>query len=193
MNEAQDGTLVISDKQLACKMLRGAGLPYDKKAQVLFNCGGVYEPQRMETVLRVSFPRIGESERKLGLVVPRARQGLRGDLHDNRVVLKRNDDKVRDGCYRDTKTVHECEEVPEYLEEVGDEDDNEVLLQDGGSDESPDDGDPEEEQDEPGEELATFMAAWRTKKKTNDHRLSRGFAPKGAGKSVPNPGSPSRT
>ena len=31
------------------------------------------------------------------------------------------------------------------------------------------------------------------KKKTNDHRLSRGFAPKGAGKSSPAPGSPSKS
>ena len=35
--EAQDLNIVISDKQLASKMLRGAGLPQEKKAQVLFN------------------------------------------------------------------------------------------------------------------------------------------------------------
>ena len=182
--EAQDSTLVISDKQLASKMLRGAGLPYDKRAQVLFNCGGVYEPQRMETVLRVSFPRIGESERKLGLVVPRARQGLRGEVHDNRPVSKRNDDRTREGRYRDTKTVHECDDVQEYTEEDGEEDENEVF--------SPDDGDQEDEPEDQGEELET-LAAWRAKKKTNDHRLSRGFAPKGAGKPAPTPGSPSRS
>jgi hypothetical protein len=66
-------------------------------------------------------------------------------------------------------------------------------LQDGASDESPDDGDLEDEQEDPGEELETFMAAWRAKKKTNDHRLSRGFAPKGAGKSAPSSGSASKT
>ena len=39
--EAQDPNIVITDKQWASKMLRGAGLPYDKKAQIFFNCGGV--------------------------------------------------------------------------------------------------------------------------------------------------------
>ena len=54
--EAQDRNILISDKQLASKMLRGAVLPQKKRAQVLFNCGGLYDPLRMETVLRVSFP-----------------------------------------------------------------------------------------------------------------------------------------
>ena len=68
--EAQDPNIVISEKQHASKMMRGAMLPHDKKAQVLFNCGGVYDPLRMETVLRATFPKIGDTERKLGLVVP---------------------------------------------------------------------------------------------------------------------------
>ena len=115
--EAQDSTLVISDRQLASKMLRGAGLPHEKRAQVLFNCGGIYEPLRMETVLRVSFPRIGDFERKQGLVVPRARQGYRAES-TNRPVFKRNDAKSRDGRYkRDTKTVHECEDLQEDTDE----------------------------------------------------------------------------
>ena len=37
---------------------------------MLINCGGLYDPQRLETVLRVSFPRIGDTERKLGTVRP---------------------------------------------------------------------------------------------------------------------------
>ena len=102
-------------------------------------------------------------------------------MHDNRPVFKRNDDKAQNGRYRDTKTVHECDDVQEFIEEDGEEDENEVFLQAGGSEESLDDGDQEDEQGNQGEELETFMAAWRAKKKTNDHRLSRGFAPKGAG------------
>ncbi len=60
----QDQTSVISDKQLASKMLRGAGLPREKKAQVLFNRGGVCDPFRTEAVLRVTFPKINYIERR---------------------------------------------------------------------------------------------------------------------------------
>ena len=52
--EAQDHHLFTSDTELASKMLRGAGLPQEKRAQVLFKCGGIYDPLRMETVLRAS-------------------------------------------------------------------------------------------------------------------------------------------
>ena len=38
--EAQDPDIKVSKQQLASKMLRGAGLPQEKRAQVLFNCGG---------------------------------------------------------------------------------------------------------------------------------------------------------
>ena len=38
--ETQDATVVISDKQHASKMLCGAKLPNEKRAQVLLNCGG---------------------------------------------------------------------------------------------------------------------------------------------------------
>ena len=193
--EAQDITLVISDKQLASKMLRGAGLPQDKKAQVLFNCGGIYEPLRMETVLRVSFPRIGDFERKQGLVVPRARHEYRAES-TNHPAFKQNGDKPRDGRYKkDTKTVHECDDVQVDTDEECEDDKNEVFLQDGGqSEDTQEDGDQENDQEELGGEefLETFMAAWRAKKKTNEHRLSRGFAPKGAGKSTSVPSSPSK-
>ncbi len=76
--EVQYENLIISDKQLASKMLRGAGLPQEKRAQVLFNCGGVCDPLRMETILRVSFPPIGEFERRQGLVVPRSLSNISG-------------------------------------------------------------------------------------------------------------------
>ena len=70
--ETQDTSVVITSKMLASKMLRGAGLIAEKRAQVLFNCGGVYDPDRLETVLRVSFPRVHEQERRA--VVPSGRR-----------------------------------------------------------------------------------------------------------------------
>jgi hypothetical protein len=108
--EAQDQYVVASDKHLASKMLRGAGLPHDdEKAQVLFNCGGIYDPLRMETVLRLSFPMTGDSERKRRLVVPRCQQGSRqGD--SSRTVFRRKDDKTRESR-KETHVVHECEDV----------------------------------------------------------------------------------
>ena len=52
--EAQDPAVVISKKQHASKMLRGARLALERRAQALFNCGGVYDPSRMETVPRAT-------------------------------------------------------------------------------------------------------------------------------------------
>ena len=49
--EAHDEDVVISAKQMASKMLRGSGLPSEKRAQVLFNAGGKYVPDRIATVL----------------------------------------------------------------------------------------------------------------------------------------------
>jgi len=79
--EAQDSNLIVSEQQLASKMLRGANLPQEKRAQVLFNCGGVYDPKRMETVLRVTYPRIAEQERRQGIVMPRKRTEDRSGWH----------------------------------------------------------------------------------------------------------------
>ena len=64
--ESMDSASKISDQALASKMLRGAGLSHEKRAQALINCGGVYDPTRLETVLRVTFPKIGDQERKQG-------------------------------------------------------------------------------------------------------------------------------
>ena len=68
--EAQDDNVVISNVQMASKMLRGASVAPEKKSQVLFNSGGVLPPDRMETVLRVTFPKMREIEKRTGQAVP---------------------------------------------------------------------------------------------------------------------------
>ena len=68
--DAQDLDINVSQRQLASKMLRESGLPQEKNAQVLYNCGGLYDPQRTETVLRATFPRLGDVQRKFGHVKP---------------------------------------------------------------------------------------------------------------------------
>ena len=69
--QTQDPSTTISDRSLASKMLRGSGLPRQARAQVLLNCGGLYDSQRMETVLKVSHGKIQLSERRTGQVIPR--------------------------------------------------------------------------------------------------------------------------
>ena len=39
--ESMDSASKISDQALASKMLRGVGVPQEKRAQVLINCGGI--------------------------------------------------------------------------------------------------------------------------------------------------------
>ena len=101
----------------------------------MFNRGGLYDPLRMETVLRVSFPKIGDYERKQGMVVPRARQGLSGGKSSGRTVFRKKDgqyDKPRDTKpFKDTHEVHECDDVLEDSEAENEEDEQiEVYLED---------------------------------------------------------------
>ncbi len=70
----QDQTSAISDKQLASKMLRGAGVLRDNMAQVLLNCGGVCDPLRMETGLASDLSedrRVRATTRTCGAVLAR--------------------------------------------------------------------------------------------------------------------------
>ncbi len=69
--EVQDQTLVTSDKQLDFSMTR-------RRRSCSFSSRGVYDPLSMQTVLRITFPKIGEFERRQGLVVPSSRAALRG-------------------------------------------------------------------------------------------------------------------
>ena len=59
----QDPEKRISDKELFSKILRGSGLPHKDRAQVKMNCGGVPDPERVETVLISMFPNMGKTER----------------------------------------------------------------------------------------------------------------------------------
>ena len=68
--EAQDENVVVSNKQMASKMLRGASVAPEKKSLVLFNAGGVPDPDRIEAVLRVLFPKMHEIEKRTGQAVP---------------------------------------------------------------------------------------------------------------------------
>ena len=177
--EAQDPALTISDKQYASKMLRGAVLPQDRKAQALFNCGGIYDPLRMETVLRVGFPRIADAERKQGLVVPRSRTNGRDD--SSRTVFRKKDDKTRDYKHdKRSKKVHVCEGMHDETDDEEsdeEEDPNDVYLQQdpehSGDEQEPEGDDSGEEPEEQGptELMESFVAAWSAKKKTNQKRL----------------------
>ena len=73
--EVQDTGTKVSDRTLASKMLRGSGLPRASRAQVLFNSGGLYDSDRLETVLKVTFGGIQHMERRTGQVVPMKRSG----------------------------------------------------------------------------------------------------------------------
>ena len=75
--EAQDPTVVISKKQHASKTLRGARLAPEKRARALFNASGVHDPIKLETVLRVKYPRLHDTGKRLGQFVPRGRDGDR--------------------------------------------------------------------------------------------------------------------
>ena len=65
----QDPETVISDKQLASKMLRGSGISQKEQAQVLFNCGGQRDADKTETVLNVTFPRLLSKSGQMGVYV----------------------------------------------------------------------------------------------------------------------------
>ena len=48
---------------------------HEKRAQALINCGGIYDPERLETVLRVTHPKIADQERRQGTIQPRGDAG----------------------------------------------------------------------------------------------------------------------
>ena len=56
---AQDQEKVISNKELASKMLRGSGLTPKDKAQVILNCGGVLDPTVLDKFCSGCFQRLG--------------------------------------------------------------------------------------------------------------------------------------
>ena len=72
--QVQDPDSTISDRSLASKMLRGSGLARSARAQVLWNCGGLCESSRVETVLKVTYSDIQISERRTGQVLPKKKE-----------------------------------------------------------------------------------------------------------------------
>ena len=53
--EEQDKSGKISDEAMCSKILRGSGLTQVQRAQVFFNCGGVYDLERLGNIPRVTW------------------------------------------------------------------------------------------------------------------------------------------
>ena len=79
----QDSASTLSDVAVASKLLRGARLEPQKKTQVLFNAGGIYNSEKIETVLKVSFPKIQDVEKRLGQVLPMRKPGKGDGKHSS--------------------------------------------------------------------------------------------------------------
>ena len=83
----------------------------------------------METVLHVSFPKIGDYECKQGIVVPRARQGSpKGKGAGKSAFQKYKDEKPRDRNLKETHEVHEYEEAEDSAEAENEDDEHNELL-----------------------------------------------------------------
>ena len=188
----QDPGGTITDRGLASKMIRSSRLTSQQKSQILFNAGGLYDADRIETVLKVSYPRIQDFERKTGQVIPKKpfrpqprpshRQGT--GAASSRTFRKR--------VYEvETVEPSEAQDESEGQEEEGGEeelDPAEVYMigtedEEEGEEEEGTEGEEGEEQDEEqeGEQqaIASFLAGWRAKQKTAGIRTRRGFvAPK---------------
>ena len=55
---------------MVSKLIRHASLPPMECSQVLFDCGGIVTPDRLETVLRAMFPEMRVLEKRTRLTVP---------------------------------------------------------------------------------------------------------------------------
>ena len=198
--EAHDEDVVISAKQMASKMLRGSGLPSEKRAQVLFNAGGKYVPDRIATVLRVTYPRLHEAERRSGLVVPRARQagmpsrpvGQAGmpsrpagpTMHKAGMPSRGVDGRFKPRMRpKGVHAVDDPEDADDVEFPVGDADSDagsDIDQEEGEHDEEDNDGNEDDDPDDvqeltEQEAKEAFLAGWRAKKKTSDQRKQRGF------------------
>ena len=194
--QVQDGTTVISDRTLASKMLRGSGLPRQQRSQVLFNCGGLYESTRMETVLKATYGTIQHSERRTGQVLPR--RGEHRHQPQDRGYSSTRPPAAR-APWRPARSrhVHEADLVEEENDgedhwtnedEVDDEDDNGEVFAGEVAEETPEApfgvAPPGPDDEEIGEDTETeetlteaFLAGWRAKQKTASLRTRRGFVP----------------
>ncbi len=68
--EAQDKEMVISRRMYASKLMRGTGLSQEKKTQVLFNVGGLYDPDSLSAVLKTTHKDIQDHDERKGKVYP---------------------------------------------------------------------------------------------------------------------------
>ena len=169
--EAHDGAVVISNRLMASKLFRGAGLTTEKRAQVLFNCGGKYDPERMETVLRVTYPKLHETERKQGVVIPKER------------IIRNGVSSSREGSVKprpEARKVHEVHsgDGEDVMGDAGDQESiaTQAFEEDPGEEETEDDREPEGDEDQPEPEVyEAFLAGWKAKNKTAEVRKKRGF------------------
>ena len=126
------GETVISDAAIAIKMLRVVGLHQASRAEVLYNAGGKYETERIESCFRNTFGQYHKHERKLGLD-PTPSYRNRRDQRDQRGrVQPREGSRVmgrfgRGGKFAGSRKTHVQEHVVNdnevYLEEQEDSED----------------------------------------------------------------------
>ena len=201
--QLQDSASAISDTALASKMLRGAGLSHKERSQTMFNCGGLYDSKRMETVLKVAHSKLHEQEKKGNVLSRRSplstsqrSQGfreVRSQARSSRGVAS-----PKTAIRGRFSSVHETEQLEGEVQHDDDfdeteqdqyddydDEDYEVYLEDQEQgkehlEEVQDAAEGEEEEMEQEEELQeAFAAGWRAKQKTAALRLKRGFvAPK---------------
>ena len=152
-----------------------------QRPQVIFNCGGMYDPDRMETVLQVTYPKIGTVEQKHGLVRPSRSVGQRSGSVPKKPLFAR-----RTGTTKFKRKVHEVHEVREEDAEPQEQSEYEAESESdedhpSGMVEEPNPSDDErtEEEfangDELNDQFATFVAGWKAKNETADARKKRGF------------------
>ena len=197
--QLEDPTSAISDRALASKMLRGAGLSQRERAQVLFNCGGVYDSKRMEVVLKAAYSKVHDSEkrsvfpRRLPLAAAQREHGRPSGSSGGRFPPPPQARRPFALRGRPGHQVHEVEngdnnyENDDDLEEeqhdedeADDQDDGDpgggegIFFEDGAEvdDElGPDDDEPDDEEYEAPEDLQeAFLAGWRAKQKTAAQR-----------------------
>ena len=120
--QLQDPKTSISDDGLASKMLRGSGLSQKVKAQVFFNCGGVYDSKRMETVMKATYGKLHDSERR-SYMTPNMRSKIEkfGAIHSSRSSTSRTQSSAgsRTGI-RNSKFMSQSRSYPLHkVHEVG--------------------------------------------------------------------------
>ena len=183
--DAQDIECVISRRMYASKLMRGSGLPSDKRIQVLFHAGGVYDPEKLSTVLRLSHGDIQDHDERKGKAYP-----LKLRVKKTYKTVKK---RYRSTNYQDQD---EDDEAPDE-EEEGDAD---VMVEDVEGDEEEESDEDEEDEDDTNDTNAqdyetddtmsvdtdtaenhfstikdAFMAGWKSKTKVNEKRKARGF------------------